>query len=745
VQRQADGINYCAEVWLNTTRLGTINGAFARGVFEISDALKKRGGNILAVRILPPPHRGVSLEKNDRNWVYNGGALGKDSPTFVASIGWDWMAPVRDRGMGIWSEVRLRRTGPVVIGDARVVTDLPLPDTSKADILITVPVLNESDQRQEVLVTAAFEDVSVSKNVVLEPHHSADVQFTPAENPQLTVNHPKLWWPAGYGQQPLYDLSLSAEAGGVVSDTQLVRFGIRELSYRGRKLAPPPIKTDDQPDELEISVNGHRVLCRGGNWGYPEILLRLTDERMEAAVRLHHNANLNMIRNWVGQNTTEKFYDLCDQYGILVWNDFWLANPGDGPNPDNSDLFLENVRDVILRYRNHPSIAIWCGRNEGMPPKVLDDGMRQLTMELDGTRYYQSHSSDFGVNGCGPYKYMPPRRYFEDLVHGFKTEIGMPSIPSAESMRRMLADGNPWPMDERWTYHDFAPLGNQYRDEYNKALETKFGKADGLDDYCRKAQMINYDGYRAMFEGCNHNIWNDSSGILLWMSHPAWPSTVWQVYDYWYGTDGAFFGSKKANEPIHIQYCPVNDMIELINHGAQSVNGSVTAEVLGLDAAVLWQNESVIEAGSNTKTDAFSVNWPDNLPDAYLLRLQWNDTEGTVLSENVYWLSETPEGLRALDRMPQVELKGTLVEEQKGQVTAQLENDSDHIALMVKLNLRDAHTKERILPAYYSDNYITLMPGETKSIEVKFTAKDAGRKKMVSIEGWNIDPASVCE
>lgn len=867
-----DGINYCAEVWLNTHRLGQINGAFTRGTFDITDVLNKTGKNILAVRILPPPHPGIPLEKSDANWLYNGGALGKDSPTFVASIGWDWMAPVRDRGIGIWSDVRVRRTGGVVIGDPHVVTDLPLPDTSPADISITVPVRNESKQPQEVVVRAAFEGVAVSKTLSVPAGGEVVAAFTPAGYPELRLKHPKLWWPVGYGEQPLYDLALSAAVDGVVSDTYAMRFGVRELSYRGSELFPRKMDTIDfspvqaryvrlncldrgtrfgfslftfsvfdkrrpesdlaegaaitassieseehpaghandndsetrwaskmsepqwicvdlgsvqtvdqvrllweaayakhfivqvsndgqdwtdvrdctvdtsEPRELEISVNGHRVLCRGGNWGYPEILLRLTDERMEAAVRLHHEANLNMIRNWVGQSTTQKFYDLCDEYGILIWNDFWLANPGDGPNPDNPELFLANVRDTVLHYRNHPSIALWCGRNEGMPPEGLDEGMRQLTTELDGTRFYQSHSSSVGVNGGGPYKYMPPKRYFEDLNHGFKTEIGMPSVPSAESIRKMLDDVNPWPIDGRWAYHDFAPQGNQYRDEYTKALETKFGTATNLDDYCRKAQMINYDGYRAIFEGCNHKIWNDCSGVLLWMSHPAWPSMVWQVYDYWYGTDGSFFGSKKANEPVHIQYCPATNMVELINHTAKPVEGTISAMVLGLDASVLWRKSVDVTAAIDEKTDGFKIEWPERLPAAYLVKLKWSDAQGGLLSENMYWLGDKDSDLQALSAMPTVTLAGNISfvsgkDGEAAQVT--LTNDSKNVALMTHVMLRDAKTGERILPAYYSDNYLSFLPGESKTVTICCAAKDAGEKMKVTFDGWNVEPAEL--
>jgi hypothetical protein len=861
---ELDGVNHSAEVWLNAKRLGAVKGAFMRGRFDITQALNKNGRNILAVRIIPPAHPGIPIEKNDQDWVYNGGALGTDCPTFAATIGWDWLPPIRDRGIGLWGPVRLRRTGGIVIGDPQVVTDLPLPDTTQAAVSITVPVRNTADRPQTVEVSAAFEGVSVSQNLDVPANGVASASFTPAAHPALNLKNPKLWWPAGYGDQPLYDLTLTAKANGAVSDTHQSRFGVREFSYRGTQLFPlrpevvdfapvqaryvrvlclergtkygfslysvsvldtrapdkdlaraaaltaSSIESDEHPAahaadgdpatrwasksgqpewlcldlgadctvdqvrltweaayakrytiqvsadaadwkdvkecqfaglpaELELSVNGHRVLCRGGNWGYPELLLRLSTERIDAAVRLHRQANLNMIRNWVGMNTCKAFYDACDKYGILIWNDFWLANPSDGPDPADPRLFMDNVRDAILRYRNHASIALWCGRNEGMPPAELDDGMRELTASLDGTRFYQSHSSSRGVNGGGPYKYQPVEGYFKELNRGFKTEMGMPSVPSAESMRRMLGDDNPWPIDIRWTYHDLAPKGAQSRGEYIKAIEDTYGPAAGLDDFCRKAQLINYNGYRAIFEGANHKIWNDCSGVLLWMSHPAWPSTVWQIYDYWFGTDGSFYGSQKANEPLHIQFCPVSDTVELINHTAAPVEGTASAQLLGLDAAVLWQNESALTAAPNTRTDGFILQRPADLPPAYLLVLRWTAKDGRLISENVYWLGSD---LKILESMPKAKLTAT-VALAPGAATVTVSNDGPAIAFLTQLTLRDAASGRRILPAFCSDNYFTLLPGGSKTVTIEYPAADPAKPMKLSLDGWNIEPSEI--
>ncbi len=864
-----DGINHDAEIWLNSKYIGQINGAFIRGKFDITNFLNSNGKNTIAVRIIPPAHPGIPLEKSETDKLKNGGVLGKDSPTFVASIGWDWLPGIRDRGMGIWDTVRLSRSGSVVLGDPQVITDLPLPSISSAQVTITVPVTNHSDKKQNTIVSALFDNLSVAKTIELAPGAASAVVFAPAEYKQLNLNNPRLWWPAGCGEQYLYDLSLSASINGKISDGRQLKFGVRELSYRGGAVDSSkvevynfnPVKTkyirlnclkratkygfsifslsvfnsqknnidlavnkdifatsqesdehparhandnnpdtrwgseysephwicvdlgsaqtvdtvqvsweaafakefiiqssndgvnwtdikncvaDNVPTELEISVNGRRVLCKGGNWGYPEVLLRNTDSRLETTIKLHSEANLNMIRNWVGQSTTEKFYEMCDKYGILIWNDFWLANPSDGPNPVNDQLFLTNVKDAVSRYRNHPSIAVWCGRNEGLPPKAIDDGIRQLTQQLDGTRFYQDHSAANGVNGHGPYRYVGTDGYFTNHIRGFKTEIGMPSVPSADSMRKMLDSPNPWPLDLRWAYHDFAPIGAQQRGTYISAIENRYGKPDSLDDFCKKAQLVNYDGYRAIFEACNHKLWNDCSGLLLWMSHPAWPSTVWQIYDYWYGTDGAFFGTKKANEPTHIQFCPTNKMVELINHTNNPVNGIVTATALTPDAQVLWQKSLKVEAQLNSKTDTFPVKLTGRTPKAYFLRLAWTDTANKQLSENYYLIADNDNDMQAINSMPQVTLKASVLSSSKsGQLKVKIHNDSKALAYMTTLTLVNKNTSKRILPAFYSDNYLSLLPGESKEISIEYDSTDNPEAVSLLLDGWNITPSKI--
>jgi beta-galactosidase/beta-glucuronidase len=329
----------------------------------------------------------------------NGGMTAIDGPTFLSTIGWDWIPAIRDRDTGIWQKVFLSASGPVLIENPLVTTDLPLPRLDSADIAVKTTVENVTDQPQHGVLKGSFGDVSFEKEIELAPKSSTLVAFDSGNTPALHVKNPKLWWPNGYGPQNLYTLHLSFEANSKVSDRHDTSFGVRKISY-----------TVPDSENLTISVNGVRVFIRGGDWGLDDAMKRIPRERLEAQIRMHQLAHLNMIRNWVGQSTNEDFYELCDKYGILLWDEFFQPNPSDGPNPMNLDLYIANVREKILRFRNHPSIAVWCARNEGYPPQEIDDALRKLMAELEPTRLYQpSSTAGRGVHSGGPYHWRTPR------------------------------------------------------------------------------------------------------------------------------------------------------------------------------------------------------------------------------------------------------------------------------------------------------------------------------------------------
>jgi hypothetical protein len=793
-----NGVNYAAEVWLNGERLGDIRGAFVRGRFDVTDHVKPGNRTALAVRISPPPHPGIAQEESISAGVgENGGLEALDGPTFVATEGWDWIPSVRDRNTGLWQDVTLKATGPVRIGDPQIVTTLPKADNSEADVEIDVPVINPGDRPQTVEVRAAFDDVAVSKSVAAAPG-TTTVVFSPKEFPQLAVAHPKLWWPNGYGDPALHTANLAVAVGGSVSDTKAVRFGMRQITYelslmdsmgeqrrvevdfaRARQLGQDVVDVSHEgirkvaggwveslrpgaesspavhalPDDplgpyLALRVNGVRIAARGGNWGTDDFMKRSSRERLEPFFRLHRDAHLNIIRNWVGQNTEDVFYDLADEYGLLILNDFWESTEDYQLEPDDVPLFLANAADVVARYRNHPSIAVWFGRNEGVPQPALNEGMAALIHDLDGTRWYTGSSNRIELQNSGPYDYRDPSTYFTEHAKGFSVESGSPSFPTLEAFEAAVPAEDRWPISDSWAYHDWHQSGNGATQGFMTTLATQFGAASSLPDFERKAQMMNYVTYRAMFEGFNAGLWRNTSGRLLWMTQPAWPSTNWQILSHDYDTHAAFYGVMKASEPVHVQLDLPDFGLTVVNTTRAPLTGlEVRARVFGLDDKLLADTRSKLDAPADQSVDAGKLALAPLLQanGVVLVKLELTDASGKVLSQNFYWQGADPAALQRLNAMPAKTLQLAADAMHAGdevQVRVRLTNPGAGAALATKLTLKKPDGS-RILPAYYDDNYVSLLPDEHGEVVVTYPASAWSGRARIAVRGWNVTPATI--
>ncbi|HEV2454413.1 MAG TPA: glycoside hydrolase family 2 TIM barrel-domain containing protein [Verrucomicrobiae bacterium] len=818
---QFKGINYYAEVWFNGRYLGHITGAFIRGNFDVSRLAQPGRKNVLAVMIAPPPDPGLLAEESVKFGPReDGGKLCLDGPTFQCSEGWDWIPPIRDRDAGIWQDVVLRATGPVTIDDPQVITQLPLPDTSSADVTVKTDLRNLSDSVQHGKLEGSFEGVKFEQPVTLQAGETANVSFAPKDFAQLTVQHPRLWWPNGYGKPELYHLSLKfISDSGDESDHTAVRFGIREMSYElqvkkpdgsrerveytplllppssgpvidnrrytmmygpentarrhaailaaggtipstpfhwgqgqqtdpgiwpGKENSPAlrPIADNDLGIYLVIKVNGRRIECVGGDWGMDDAMKNVSPGHLEPYIRLEHDAHLNIIRNWAGQSTSEAFYDLCDQYGIMVWNEFWLNTETWDYTAVDHALFLRNCEDTIKRFRNHPSIALWCPRNEGVPPEDMNQALDRMIRELDGTRYYQPNSRLVNLRDSGPWSNYPMRDYFHNFNDGFTTELGASSIPSAEVMHTMMPAADLWPPGDDWAYHDMHSKGAADINSTFERMTARYGAPTDLDDCCRKAQMENYETYRAIIEGFNSRLWNNCSGVIIWMTHPSWPSLVMQLYTSDYDPNASLFGAMKGAEPVHIQMTEPECKIQVINHRAESLTDvTASATVYDLSGHAEQTTNETLTANGGDCTDAFTLDFPAN--GAHFVNLELRDHAGKLLSRNFYWHARDERQLQQLNALPQVAVKGKwhLRHSANGPfVEGRITNTGKVPAIEVRLTLRDRKSGARILPAYYDDNYYCLLPGESRNFRIEFRESDAGKHPEITLDGWNIKP-----
>jgi hypothetical protein len=582
-------------------------------------------------------------------------------------------------------------------------------------------------------------------------HQPASASTEDASNTaaNATDGNPNTRWSSEYADNQWIQVDLGSshtvDRVAVVWEQAYPKTYVIQVSEDG-KTWTDVASVDNTPEPLKISVNGVRVLARGGNWGWDELLRRMPAERMDAAVRMHRDMNFTMIRNWVGSSNREEFFAKCDEHGILVWNDFPNAW---GMDPPDHDAFNSIARDTVLRYRIHPSVVLWCGANEGNPPAAIDNGMRDAVESGAPGILYQNNSAGGIINGGGPYNWIEPEKYYDPSSYGshsfgFHTEIGMPVVSTAESVRAMVGDEPEWPIGGAWLYHDWSEHGNQAPQNYKAAIEARLDTAQGVDDFARKAQFVNYENTRAMFEAWNANLWNDASGLMLWMSHPAWHSTVWQTYDYDFDVNGTYYGARAACEPLHVQADPVKWQVLAVNHTAQALKGAtVTARMYDLKGRQLAPAQtSRIDVASSATTKTFTAGWTDDLPDLHLLLLTLEDHNGRPLSRNTYWRYRTPAAMSALNKAAQVKLSASLGHLTRSgsrrELTATVRNRGTAVAAMVRLSLRDEKSGERVLPTLYSDNYLWLLPGESRTVTLSWPAEAlTSNRPALRVEGYN--------
>jgi hypothetical protein len=628
-----DNTNRYADVWVNGRKVsGTasstrdINGHMLRSRFDVTEIMKSGQQNAIAVLIYDADQKKQRFSKEPF-------AIGC-SPSYLAAAGWDWMPYVPGRLAGITGNAYIEITGEAQMVDPWVRTLLPTLD--HADIEISTGIKNTATYEQKITVNGIINpgNIRFSKTITAAPKSVDTITLNSEELPQLGINNPHLWWPNGYGEPFLYKLNLSIVTGGKVSDSKEINFGIKkyEYAYINNKVDKPV---------LTFYINGQKLFPKGGSWGMSEWLLRCHGTQYEEKIKLHKDQNFNMIRCWTGCVTDDEFYDYCDKYGIMVWEDFWIhAGEGEIIEPE---AFKKNALDKVLRLRNHPCIALWCGANETHPVPDIDNFLRKTVAEFDHSdRHYKSCSNQDGLSGSGPWANRPPRHHFEtsssglvllkppypygiDYGYGMRSELGMGTMPNYESVQLFIPKDKQWPLptDEEmrkdsnvWNVHYFGINGSNADPAYYRSSVTdRYGASGGLEEYCAKAQYINLEDMKGMYEAWNDKMWEDASGILIWMSLSAYPSCLWQTFDYYYDATGSYYGAKKACEPVHIQWNSLNNSVKVINSSPKdlkAVHAKATVyDINGKEMPALGM-EKTLYVRSADKAEAFRLQFPNN-------------------------------------------------------------------------------------------------------------------------------------
>lgn len=750
------GVNYGCDVYLNGHKLNgqTHRGMFLRQTYNITDFLNKDGRNRLAVIVYPPDPVG-----NPNGGQGGDGEIARNvSHQYVA--GWDWIQPIRDRNTGIWDKVTIERTGLVRMKNPHVVTMVPgvrqpdavgqQPDRTgqqPAVVRVSAELENAGSEPVNGELRFILEGKEISTDVTLAAHETKEVRL-----PDQELQHPRLWWPSGYGRQEMYHGDLMFN-----SDSQRLDFGVREIATTWNTTTR----------SRQTWVNGQPIFIKGGNWIISDELLRFSPERYDAEVRFHRDMNLNLIRVWGGALTERpEFYQACDKYGMLVFQDFWNSGDCNGrwldpqkkedqwtrrQYPDDHALFLTSVVDQVKMIRNHPSLAFWCGGNEITPPGDILRAMKDSIMPaLDGTRYFFDYSNSdsmsfnfLGGNGDGPYGIQPIRAFWADRTFPFNSEVGSVGMGDYESLERFLPKENLVPphypgkgQDSVWEYHKY--IG------YDSTVYA-YGPVKDLKDFAFKAQLVNYDQYRALMEGFSSHMWEWYTGSIIWKTQNPWTALRGQMYDYYLDVNACLYGLRSGSEPLHVMFDPVENMVMIVNN-TLSYRRDMMLEVRAYDMAGKESRlTQVFEEIGPSAVRKYLPMGPgiDRMrkEKGMFLSLRLLDEHKQPISDNFYWLPDSTGQYSGLQKMGKAGLAVDARSIGAGKVSVTLRNPAGGpVAFFNRVALVDPATKKRILPVFYSDNYVSVIPGESRTITMEYTPVKGQAAPLVSLEGWNVDP-----
>ena len=751
VWMQFRGINYRAEIWINGKKVAgseEVVGAFRRYDFNVTEFIRPGAKNAVAVSVSAPKAGELGI-----TWV-------------------DWNPTPPDKDMGLWQEVVVSTSGPVALRHPFVETKLDLPKAEIAHLTVRAFAVNTSSEPVKGTVRGKIEGgglaINFAQEAELAANESKEIAISPDTVPSLNLLRPKLWWPYQMGEPFLHKLTVEfVTAQNAISDTQSIHFGIvqtdSELTPEGNRL---------------LKVNGKPVLVRGGGWA-PDMMLRVDESRREAEFRYVKEMGLNTIR-LEGKLEDESFMQRADQDGILVMAGWCCCDAWEkwGKwNEENKQVSVNSLRDQLLRLRQHPSLLIWLNGSDNPPPADREQAYLDIEKETHWPKPVISSATakkseipgDTGVKMSGPYDYVPPDYWLLDTkaggAYGFNTETSPgPAVPPLEELETFIPKDKLWPINDVWNFH---AGGSQFKniDLFTHALEMRYGKVKDVADYAWKSQAMSYEGQRAMFEAYGRNKYK-STGIIQWMLNNAWPSLIWHLYSYDLRPAGGYFASKIALEPVHVQFSYDDRVVAVVNSTEAPQNAlKIVAKLYDITGAEKFSREANVDVAADGVAKSIAIPEPADISTTYFLNLQLFSAAGQPLGRNFYWLSSKPDeldyaktewyytpqtsfaDLSALEDLPKVAVRATLRPAVGGAHDAAfqvaLENTGKGVALLTRLRLVKGKDQAEILPVFWEDNYISLLPGEKREVLVRVRESDlAGARPSLLVDGFNVAVAN---
>ncbi len=743
------GISYKAQIWLNGTLLDSnAVGTMVIHEYNVTNLINKGAANAVAILVTPPAHKCANLS--------------------FCTVDWNPEAP--DMNAGLWGKTFLDTTGAVALRDPYVKSVLPLPATNSADLTVYVDAMNGTGSAVSGVVSgtitkAGYPTITFSQNVTIPANTRQEVTFDPATFTQLHVANPALWWPYQYGSPELYDLSVTFTANSQTSDSKAIKFGVRQFTdYR---------TVINGTSYAGYKINGQNIFFRGGGYIW-DMFQRWDTKTNQAHMQYVKDMGLNAIR-FEGTIGNEEIYDLADQMGIMLMPGFVCCSrwQSDSRWSAEEETVAHNSLDSQMRnLRAHASPFVWAIGSDQPPTAThlaqyhaIITSLHWQNPTADNVASYSN--ADAGYKMDGPYVWEPPVLWWDTTkkgsAFGTTAEEGFESPPPLESLNKFLAPADQWPQGTAFNYHAGQPRVFDNIHWYTDGVNNRYGTTTSAADYSNKSELLSYESTRAFFEAWSGNEYTQSFGTIFWMQNNAWPSIHWSLYDYYFKPAGGYFGTKKANEPLHILYDYFGKNIKVVNStlaAANSLTASVTVYNIP-DLSVKYTNQVTMNFPANASTQAFTVPTISGLSTTYFIRLQLKNASNQVVSNNLYWYSTTPDalgnkstwystslstyanltGLNSLASNSSLTASASrTIASGQETVTITLNNTSaTNIAFFLRPEVTAGNNGLEVLPVTYSDNYISLFPGESITLTAKYATADlGGQAAYLRVRGYNV-------
>ncbi len=707
------GINYSAHLWVNGKQIANdsvLQGAYRTFSFDLSAYLNPYGKNAIALLIAPPnPDKDLTF-----SWV-------------------DWNPWPADLNLGLWKDAYLSFHQGVQVESAWVETHLPSASPDQAQVKIHINVHSAQNQDQSGTLAVSLGEHTLREKIFIKANETR--KFTLP----ITVDHPRLWWPAQMGAPNLYRLKVKFEQESYESNV-----GLREITSE---------LTENKARLFKI--NGKPLLIRGGGYA-SDLFMRFEPQKIDRDFKMVQELNLNTVR-LEGMLQPEYFYQRADELGILVMPGWICCNAFQFQKSWNEHTYqvaYASMRDQLIDLRSHPSVFVFLYGSDEAPNEMSEALYLKAAKVTQWPNPILSAASNqttplngaTGVKMNGPYEYVGPSYWLQDKdkvggAWGFSTEISPgAAIPPLESLKKMIAPDHLWPIDDDWNFHSARRTFKTIHLSV-EGQNRRYGPSQSVEEFTHKAQLLTYDGERAMFEAYSRNKYHSATGVIQWMLNNSWPSLFWHLYDYYYREGGGFFGAKKANEPIHIQYSYDDRSIVVVNSTYEKTNPLLAEiNVLDLHSKTIFQQKVAVPA-MNSDSVRSLVQLPqfDSITPVYFVQLNLSDeTTHAEVSQNFYWLSTQAEiyqwsdstfyntampqdaDFTALEQLKNPEIDARLLpESNSNQGSIYIHNPSKTLAFFLEFKLENTKSGQEITPLLWSDQYISLLPNEGKTIHYR--------------------------